>query len=292
MDKLLYVIILNYEGCEDTLFLIESVKKSTYSNYKILVVDNGSKEKSKYKIKKSFPEVEFIQLERNLGYAGGNNVGISYALGQKAEFICLLNNDTEVAPDTFEKLISQMHDQDIGIIGPSTLFWNSNKIHSTGLKFNFYKGTGKLLNYNKQLCDVLPYKIECDYLEGTCLLFHISLISIVGYIPEYYFLYYEENEWCCNIRKRGLKVICFPQASVWHKGSASTNKISGLKMYFEDRNRFLFEKRNAPKNARMFFYVYFCLQLSYRLFTGKRNKSSLLAVKDGLKGTFRENYVK
>lgn len=284
MNQLLYVIILNYNGCEDTLKCVESVRRSSYQNLKILVVDNNSKDNSVDRIKKECKDVEILKTNKNLGFAGGNNKGIIYALERNADYICLLNNDVLVEQNTFEILLERLSKNDKRIVGPATLFWNSGDVHSTGLKINFYKGIAKLINNKRNIEDIHEEEVLCDYLEGTCLLFNRKLIEEIGCIPEIYFLYYEETEWCCQAKKKGYEIVCYPQARIWHKGSASVNKVSGLKLYFEDRNRVLFERRNATIHQRIFFYFYFIVQLGYRIITKQRDIKAISAVFDGLKG--------
>lgn len=290
MEELLYVIILNYNETEETLRCIQCVKETDYVNFKILIVDNNSQDNLEIKIKERFPDVEFIQTGKNLGYAGGNNIGIKYAIEHNAEYICLLNNDIDISPDCFNELIYALGNPKVGISGPAILFWDSDVIHSTGLNICFYKGSAKAINYNKLKNMVYEHIVECDYLEGACLMFNSKLIYKIGYFPEVYFLYFEETEWCVKAKKANYKVVCVPKAIVHHKGSESVDKITGLKMYFQDRNRILFERRNAKLYQKLVFFFYIFLQTSYRLLTGKRSVQVLGAIRDGMSGRIDENY--
>ena len=282
MEDLLYVIVLNYNGYNDTAECIESVLQNTYQSYKILIVDNASSDGSINKLQEKFPEISVLEMEENIGYAGANNKGIEWAIKRGAEYICLLNNDTKIEKNCLQILIDKIKNNKYTLVGPTTLFWSTNLIHTTGLKFNFYRGEAKLLNYKQEAASMQEGSISCDYLEGTCLMFTKKLIEKVGYFSEDYFLYYEETDWCCRIKKMGLPIFCIPQALLWHKGSASVKKVSGLKQYFDIRNRIIFEKRNAAAGARLCFYVYFTLQICWWLLTGRCNKSLFRAVRDGL----------
>lgn len=115
-------------------------------------------------------------------------------------------------------------------------------------------------------------------------MFTKAFIDDVGMIPDVYFMYYEETEWCCNAKKQGYDVVCVPLARLWHKGSSAANKVNGMKLYFEDRNRVLFERRNAPFFKKVIFYGYFTLQLIYRILSRKRDLRALQAVMDGFLG--------
>lgn len=264
-NKLLYVIILNYNGGEDTIRCIESVRKSNYNRFKILVVDNGSEDASHFLLGKMFTDIEILQSGKNLGYAGGNNIGIEYALKRGAEYICLLNNDVVIAQDMLSILVENLQEDDKKVVGPAILFWNEERVYSTGAIINFWKGTAKFINFEQSYRDIEKKPISCDYLEGTCLMFSERTLREVGMMPEEYFMYFEETEWCCKAKKKGYDVVCIPLAKLWHKGSASVNKIEGFKAYYENRNRVLFEKRNAPTIQKIFFYHYLVLQTIYRI---------------------------
>ncbi len=281
ISKLVYVIILNYNGCNDTIKCIYSIKKSNYHKIKILVVDNGSQDDSVNKIKKEFPDLDIIQTGQNMGFAGGNNVGIQRALQEGAEYICILNNDVIVSENMIDVLVQSLCQNDRRIVGPATMIWDSETVHSTGMIINFFTGTARILNLWKDYSLIEKSAIYCDYLEGTCLMCTKKCIEEVGNIPEVYFLYYEETEWCCTAKKKGYEVVCIPSARLWHRGSASVDKITGLKLYFEDRNRVLFERRNAPFTSKIFFYIYFTIQMVYRLLSGQRDWRALRSVMDG-----------
>lgn len=282
MKDLLYVIILNYNGYDDTTECIKSVLQSTYHPLEILIVDNASADESVSKLHERFPEISLLKMKQNLGYAGANNRGIEWSLENGTEYICLLNNDIKVEKDCFSILVEKIKKKKYALVGPATLFWDDGLVHTTGLKFNFYKGEAELLNFKKEVEDIQEENINCDYLEGTCLVFSKELFKKAGYLSEDYFLYYEETDWCCRIKRMGMSVLCIPKAKLWHKGSASVKKVTGLKQYFDIRNRIMFEKRNAFAGAKIIFYMYFSIQIFWWLLTGRCKVASLKAVKDGV----------
>lgn len=284
-DILVYVIILNYNGYADTINCINSVKKSSCHKMKILIIDNGSQDESEKKIRETFPELEVIQTGKNLGFAGGNNIGIRRAMGEGADYICILNNDVVVSEDMLSILLNSLQQDARRVVGPVTMMWNTETIHSTGMKINFYTGTADIINLWKEYCDIDKQDLYCDYLEGTCLMFSKEFVEEVGMIPEVYFLYYEETEWCCKAKRKGFDVVCIPSAQLWHKGSVAANKITGLKQYFEDRNRVLFERRNAPLLKKIIFYLYFIIQLIYRILSKQKDIRVFRAVLDGFTNT-------
>lgn len=284
INKLVYVIILNYNGYADTINCIDSVKKSSYQRIQILVVDNGSGDDSVRKIEEAFPDLEILCTGQNLGFAGGNNAGIQRALEEGADYICILNNDAIVAEDMIELLAQNLYQNERRLIGPATMVWDTQIVHSTGLKINFYTGTARMMNYHEDYERIGKDELCCDYMEGTCLMFTKAFVEDVGMIPEVYFLYYEETEWSWIAKRKGYDVTCIPSARLWHKGSSAANKVNGMKLYFEDRNRVLFIRRNAPFFKKTFFYGYFSLQLFYRILSRQRDLRALQAVMDGYKG--------
>lgn len=281
MTPLVYVIILNYNGFDDTKNCIESVKKSSYPRIKIVVVDNASSDDSAVKLRESFSDCIVLQTESNLGYAGGNNVGIKYALEQGADYICILNNDTLIAENTIEILMNKIISTRNCIVGPATLFWNKEIVHSAGVDINFWKGTSKIHYYGEDVSTISNIEVVCDYLEGTCLLFSTKDFEKIGLLPEIYFMYFEETEWCYRAKQNGIRIVCITNAKLWHKGSASTNKISGMKQKLEDRNRIVFVQRNASNIQKIIFYIYIWTQVVFRLILKKREFD---VIKDYIEG--------
>ena len=261
-----YIIILNYNNPADTIACVEEAKKINYENYKIVIVDNYSTDDSEALIKDKFPHYTFIQTGANLGYAGGNNIGMKFAKDEGADYICVLNNDVITHPDFLQMLLKYLEaNPDVGVVGPRVCEYDEpNLVQSTGAMLDFRTGRVNVLNNRVPEEQVKGKVVPCDYVGGACLLFHTSILDKVGYFPEDYFLFYEETEWCLNIKQKGLKVICYCDAKVIHKGSASINQVSGLSEYFMYRNVVIFMKRNAKINHRLYFYGYSILYATYR----------------------------
>lgn len=261
-----YFVILNYNNPNDTIATIEEVEKINYKNFKIVIVDNYSMDNSEAVLKQRFPQHIFIQTGANLGYAGGNNMGMKRAKVENADFICILNNDVITHPDFLQILLDYMvKHPNIGVVGPRVCEFNDPQIvQSTGAMINFNTGRVNVLNNRVHEDKVKGEIIPCDYVGGACMLFNTKILDEVGYIPEDYFLFYEETEWCLNIKNKGYEVICNCNAKVVHKGSASINQISGLSEYFMYRNVVLFMKRNANIKQLFIFYPYLILYAVYR----------------------------
>lgn len=261
-----YIIILNYNNPSDTIACVEEAEKIDYENFKIVIVDNYSTDNSDAVIRQKFPHHKFIQTGDNLGYAGGNNIGMKFAKNQGADYICILNNDVITDPNFLKILLDYLkNNPNVGVVGPRVCEFNEpHLVQSTGAMIDYHTGRVNILNNGVHEDRIKGNIIPCDYVGGACLLFNSTILDQVGYFPEDYFLFYEETEWCLNIKKKGFEVLCNCDAKVIHKGSASINQISGLSEYFMYRNVVIFMKRNAKLNQRLVFYSYSLLYAFYR----------------------------
>ena len=230
---------VNYkQKAYDALSISEEVgdlrKDALNNDFEIVVVDNGAKEKF---------EKATITNKENLGFAGGNNVGIKYALDRKADYILLLNDDTIVDPSFLKELIKAGEsDEKVGILGPLIYEHPSNKIHFAGGKINwlYTKGTHIQETRNKK-----QETKETDYITGCCMLIKREVIEKIGLMPEEYFLYFEDADWCLKAQKRGFKCVLVPTAKIWHKVSQGASEGSFSYIYYHARNGLLLSKRNA-----------------------------------------------
>lgn len=246
-----FIIVLNWNGWKDTIECLESLKKVNYSNFEILAVDNGSTNESTTKIENflnqpPYPQrYKIINLRNNLGFSGGNNAGIKYALENGADYVLLLNNDTTVAPDFLNKLVETgENDARIGIIGPLVyFFYEPQKIWFGGGKINWLKNKATHLHYQEIDKGNLLKNFETEYITGCALLIKKEVIEKIGFMAEDYFLYYEDTDWNLKAKKAGYKIILEPQAKIWHKVSASTKEFSSNYVYYNVRNGMLFARR-------------------------------------------------
>jgi len=249
-----FIIIVNWNNWTDTLECLESLKNNDYLNYKVVIIDNGSKEK--FQISDS--KVKVIYNKENLGFSGGNNVGIKYALENKADYILLLNNDTIVSNNFLSKMVEIAEkDNKIGIVGPKIYFPDSKKIWFAGGKINwlYNKGIMKGFNeidngqYNK------PEAQKTDYITGCCALIKKEVLKKIGLMPEEYFLYYEDTDWSLKAQKQGYKCIFVPSAIIWHKGSKSSVAESSSYIYYHIRNGLILAKKYAPWHIKFFVHL-------------------------------------
>lgn len=242
----IFVVILNYNNATDTVACVDSLKGMEDLNLKIILVDNKSNEECVEELEKKIGKyVTFIRNEKNIGYAAGNNVGIKYAIENGADYIVVLNNDVVVNPHSFDSCIRLLeHNSDIAIVGPAIIDYSNNKLQSTGAFIDFAKITTPLINNGKEYFPS-DSQVDCDYVGGACMIFKSDLVAKIGYIPELYFLFWEEVEWCYRAKQQGYRVVCDMNSYVKHKGSATIKKVSGISTYYMERNRVLFVKRNV-----------------------------------------------
>lgn len=244
----LAVILVNWNGSDDTLNCLESIHASIYKDYFVVVVDNGSRFEQLQKLRQSKFNFKLIETGDNLGYTGGNNKGIEYALGCKAEYVLLLNNDTYIAVDTL-KNIMQAADSDkrIGILSPKIYFHPARHlIWSAGTVLNQRFLMGYLTGYKVEDKGQFDEEREVDYVTGCAMLIQSKVISEVGMLCDDYFAVCEDLDYCLRTRKAGYRIIYVPSASVWHIESASSGGHEAPQyVYYQTRNYFLFHNRWA-----------------------------------------------
>jgi len=251
------------------LFLNSAAVHNTYPAIEIIVVDNGSHENHIPIWRSSYPEVRFIRSEKNLGFAGGNNLGIRET---NAEYLFLVNNDTEFSAGLIEKLVAVLDSSpQVGAISPKILYFNQPDIiqYAGFTKMNMYTGRNHCIGQMEH--DLGQYDNTTGptgFVHGAAMMIRKEAVNKTGLMPELFFLYYEEMDWCEKIRKAGFEVWIEPKAKIYHKESMSVGKKSLLKEYFMCRNRILFIRRNAPWLSRIIFYFHFMILVTPRNLLG------------------------
>lgn len=246
------IILVNYNGYDDTVECIKSIENSDYDNYKIILVDNGSKDKNKILNDNYINNVaDVIISEENLGFSGGNNLGIKYAQEKyDPEYYLLLNNDTVITKDTISNLKKGFDfDSKAGIITGKIYYFSEPKtIWAAGGKFNFNTGIADQPELGK-IDDGVQYENTCEvsFATGCTMLISKQVINTVGYLEESYFLYAEDTDYCCRVLNAGFKIIYVGKALIYHKVSASTGKQSNMQQYYMFRNNCYIIKKYCNK---------------------------------------------
>jgi len=242
---LVSIIIVYYKTPVDTLELLESIKKLTYPAVEIIIVDNSNDQTFHQKIKQDFPFVILVLSKSNVGFAGGNNLGIEKATG---EYLLFLNSDTLVFPNSLEPMVEFLITHpEVGMASPKVLFPDGVTIQYAGARaISEMTGRGKRIGLLEKDRGQYDYCKATDLGHGAALIVPKKIIREVGYWPTVYFLYYEEHDWCEQVKSAGYSIYYLGNSSIIHKEAMSTGgSQSPLKVYYMTRNRLLFMRRNS-----------------------------------------------
>lgn len=247
------IIILNWNGKDDTIECLESLSIITYPNYEIILVDNGSTDGSVNCFIEKYSEIEIIKNKENLGFAEGNNIGMRHAIEKGADYILLLNNDTVVDSEFLNELVKVAEsDPKIGIVGPKIYYYNykgrKDVIWFAGGKIHWRFGKTAHLHMDKIDKGSINKLIQVDYITGCAILLNKNLLDKIGLFDPEYFAYFEEVDLCVRA-SRFYSCIFVPKAIIWHKVSRSTGgNFSPTMAYLFIRNKMLFMMKNGPKS--------------------------------------------
>ena len=278
------IITINYNGLEDTCALIESIPFN--ESMEVIVVDNASKNQEADAIAKRYPQVIVIQSEHNLGFAGGNNLGIQAAQGK---YLFLINNDTFFIDFNIHSLMDRMESfPDIGIVCPKILFaWGNNPIQFAGYsRLSRISVRNHAIGFNEDDYGQYNTAHQTPYAHGAAMLIKREAMDKVGLMPECYFLYYEELDWSMMFTKAGYQIWYEPRCSIFHKESQATGQDSPLRTYYLTRNRLLLVRRNPQEFNKGLAYIYLIGIVALRDIV----KHTLSARFDLLKATIRALY--
>jgi GT2 family glycosyltransferase len=264
------IIILNWNGLEDTIECLESLKHITYSNYEILLVDNGSTDGSVECFRERYPEMEIIENRENLGFAEGNNVGIRRAMDARADYVLLLNNDTVVDPEFLGELVKVARsDKRIGVVGPKIYYYNyagrKDVVWSLGIKTN-YKCLFLAKSIAEGKIDVGQFDRtkKVDGLVGCAMLIKREVIESIGFFDVEYFVYGEEEDFCIRVRKNRWNIFCAAKSKIWHKvGGSSGGGFNKLIAYYKVRNKILLMRKNFSCLYGVTFVPYLLIFISF-----------------------------
>ena len=287
----LSIITVNYNGFNDTCALIDSIPFN--ENLEVIVVDNASKEDEASVIAERYPQVKVIRSEKNLGFAGGNNLGIKAAQGK---YLFFINNDTVLfrgeelevrGKKTLQPLIDRLESSEkIGMVCPKIRFaWDDAPIQFAG-----YTPLSKITLRNRSIGFGEKDKGQYDtphstpYAHGAAMMVKREAIERAGMMPENYFLYYEELDWSMMIRRAGYDIWYEPAVTIYHKESQTTGQNSPLRTYYVTRNRLLFVQRNNPSSEKIFTYLYLIFLVGSRDVIKYTIQGNLALAKAVLKG--------
>lgn len=271
-----YILILNWNNWKDTVECLKSVFRNSYPDFQVVVIDNASTDGSEEEIeqwayKESIPIVKygreiaesggqpekeishsliFIQTGDNLGYAGGNNVGIRYALKKNdCEYIWLLNNDTVVDRDALSQMVKcEEADERRGMVGSKLLYHDRPDVLQAagGCRISPWMGNASLIASNEKDDGKWDEPFELSYVSGASLLVKKAVVEDVGLFEEKYFLYWEDADWGVRARKKGYKILYCPDGKVWHKEGGTSSYLNLKLDYYWVRNGLYFTRKFYP----------------------------------------------
>lgn len=261
------VILVNWNGKKDTLACLASLKRVPMGqrvNVSVIVVDNGSTDDSVAAIKKNFSDVEVLETGRNLGFAGGNNVGVRRAIEDGADFVWLLNNDTTAGKNALTALIDVFADRRVGIAGSKIYFAPGNEFH----KERYQKQEqGKVLWYTGGLIDwqnmyashrgvdevdkgQYDEVVETSFVTGCSMMVRKEVLEKIGLLDEKFFAYLEDLDFCLRAKRMGYRLLYVPQSVIWHKNAGSSGVGSDTHQYYMTRNRLIVGMRYASVRTK------------------------------------------
>jgi len=290
------IIILNWNGKDDTIECLESLRKITYPNYDVVVVDNDSKGDDVKVLREMFGEyIHIIENNKNYEFAEGNNIGMRWALKKGIDYVLLLNNDIIVDPEFLSEMVKVAeNDQQIGMVGPKIYFYdNPDKIWFAGGNISMWRC--KTWHTGKGEIDDGQYDSlqEVDYITGCALLVKREVIEKIGMLDPDYLSYYEDTDWCIRAKQHGYKIVYVPTAKLWHKGGTSTggghtSYDSLFRAKRKGRNVLLFMRKNAKLEHWLVFPFFAMVGLVHIIIreTLRGNVRSVFALMKGIASNF------
>ncbi|MFQ3661911.1 MAG: glycosyltransferase family 2 protein [Chloroflexaceae bacterium] len=277
------IIVLTYNGVEDTLACLASLERLDYprERYRVVVVDNASQDGTPAAVRAAFPETFVFVVENgaNLGFAAGNNVGLRYALAQGFDYALLLNNDTEAAPDLLSALVAAAEsDPRAGAVGPIIYYHAAPaRVWSAGGWIDWEQGISRMEGEVEDRGQFTATR-EVDFVTGCAMLLRRAALERAGLLDERFFMYFEETEWCVRARRAGFRILFVPQAKLWHKIPLNARFDKEYLAYYMTRNRLLFLRATGARPRTWFkalvlqdlrTYLSLCLRPKWRARRGR-----------------------
>lgn len=254
MSPSVFIVIVNWKGWQDTIECLESLLKNDYINFRVVVIDNYSEDESYEKLLewcRGRDRFIIIQTKENLGFAGGNNVGIKYALDNDAEYLLLLNNDTLVTNVFLSSLIKTAKAEDSGITGCKILHHSDGRIWYLGGKMSWLRGGAYHPGKGRPDRKIAKKPFEVDFVTGCMMLIKREVFREIGILDESYFLYNEDTDYCLRASRAGIKMVVDPLTIIYHKERSTDGGWKPYHIYYLIRNKLIFMKRYAPNVATL-----------------------------------------
>ena len=290
------IVLVNLNGYEDTALCLRSLAAITYENVEIIVVDNGSRDDSGIRLNIEFPNVTHIRSQQNLGFTGGNNLGIEHAIQNGCDHVLLLNNDTIVTAGFLEPLVGRLEsDPKIAAVsgkiyyapesrdGESDVIWYAGCFRKWHMGFHHFgveeKDTGKFETAR-----------EIPYASGCLMLMRGSVVRAIGPLSSEYFIYWEEADWCQRARDAGYRCMYEPASVIYHNfKSAALGLETPFHMYMQYRNAFIYATKHYHGLESLRYWLFYPIYIAYRIYLDLRAKNmrAARAILWGVRDYFR-----
>jgi GT2 family glycosyltransferase len=280
------IIVLNWNGRAITAACLDSLKSLTYPAFEVILVDNGSIDGSQEFFRERYPWVTLLETGQNLGFTGGNNVGISYALRASADYLLLLNNDTVVDPAFLGHLVAAAEARpDVGILNPKIYYFDRPEmLWYAGGELSLYRGVSKHYGFREIDRGQYDEAREVNFITGCAFFIKREVIEKIGLLDEYFFCYSEDADWSIRAQKAGYKGLYVPSARIWHKvGAATTSSGNEFTMRMGTRNAMYLVSKHAGRLQFAVFLMRFSIDWILRNMT----RSILYGDFAALKGVYR-----
>jgi GT2 family glycosyltransferase len=288
------VVVLNWNGTDDTIECLDSLVHMEYPRCEIVVVDNGSRPSPRRCITERYPTVTYLETPMNLGYAGGNNVGIRYAVARGHDYVFVLNNDTIVERDVLERAIAVAEtDASIGVVGVKIIAWDDPaRVWVAYGQVTYRQGLVRLIGYYRPDDGAFDRQCDVEWVPGTAMLLRRQALDEVGLFDETFFAYHEDVDWCTMAREKGFRVVFAPQPRIYHKGHRSSGGKGYVtpRQYLAGRNMVLYVRKHGTRlqQAKFLGFQLAAVPLQYvrRWFRGEQAgvSSKVRGMLDGLRG--------
>lgn len=284
---LISLVTINYNQADMTRLFLDSARALTYPAFEVVVVDNASSPSLSTQLDLAqYPFVRLIRSEENLGFTGGNNLGIAAA---KGDYFFIVNNDTELEANLLIELIKPfLENPQVGVVCPKICFFDApNLVQFAGYgPMNMFTGTAHLVGFNQPDGPQFDLPGTSPFAHGCAMLVSRAVVNRVGRFADRFFLYYEELDWSQRIRNAGFLIQYQPTATIWHKESASVGRESTIRTYYLTRNRILFIRRHGSLAQRLIFYSFFAVAVLPKHVASYLLKGRFQHAKAFLKATF------
>ena len=259
-----FIVILNYNGKEVIKKCLTSVFKLDYPDFEVVIIDNNSTDGSFEIAKSTFSKASFIKNEENLGFSAGNNLGIRFAIERMAQYVLVLNNDTEVEKDFLKKLVEEGEKNKlVGILSPVIFNGNTKEVWFSGGKVDWLRMKSQHETGIKK-----EESYETEYITGCAMLIKAEVFKKIGLFDENFFLYWEDADFSVRAKRDGFKNIVVSSSWIYH--TEESQKANKNKIYWLVFSGLLFFKKNTPLLLQWWVFIY----VFFRKIKNKRNLSS------------------